>query len=513
MGIRSRTNLAVPNTLPSNPVWNKPSDWLSLGTPTTNQIKILFGVWDHDSNFAAIRCSGACSYDWGDGTAIENVAAGTLAQHNYNFANVGNTTSQGFRQAVITITPQAANNITAFRINEKNATDTNTSTSSTYGFLEIVMNCPNLTTLNVGTATTTNTQIPRLLQNFEMQGTISGTLNFPSAFYNCVGLRKCTLITTGLTGSSSNLFNSCRSLTEVNIGTMAGATSIASIFLGCYSLVVAPPLAPTGFCDTAFQDCYSLTNISPLNLASATSTYQMFIGCRGLVNVGNIDARSSLDGTSMFGNCTSMRSIGNIDLRSDTAGVGLLGGCVSLKSAGNIDVRARTNLTSLLNGCTSLLSIGTITNTAATNHTNILLNCTSIQNAPTFSQTANVTNWTAAFSGCASLINVPIYTIGAANLSDCFNGCLSLEIAPAWNYSAITTGTNLFAGCRSMSKGIIANAPAVSHSYANCKLSSTAINAVFTALPTATATITINTNYGSGASTPSIATAKNWTVA
>jgi hypothetical protein len=50
-------------------------------------------------------------------------------------------------------------------------------------------------------------------------------------------------------------------------------------------------------------------------------------------------------------------------------------------------------------------------------------------------------------------------------------------------------------------------------SVANCKLSATALNEIYTNLPTVTAqTITITGNYGTATDDPTIATAKGWTV-
>jgi hypothetical protein len=53
----------------------------------------------------------------------------------------------------------------------------------------------------------------------------------------------------------------------------------------------------------------------------------------------------------------------------------------------------------------------------------------------------------------------------------------------------------------------------VSINYSNCRLSATALNAIYTALPTITTqTITVTGNWGTATDTPSIATAKGWTV-
>jgi hypothetical protein len=60
--------------------------------------------------------------------------------------------------------------------------------------------------------------------------------------------------------------------------------------------------------------------------------------------------------------------------------------------------------------------------------------------------------------------------------------------------------------------GTMSNAK-VSIDYNNCNLSATALDAIYTALPTVSAkTIKITSNWGAATDTPSIATAKGWTV-
>jgi hypothetical protein len=50
-------------------------------------------------------------------------------------------------------------------------------------------------------------------------------------------------------------------------------------------------------------------------------------------------------------------------------------------------------------------------------------------------------------------------------------------------------------------------------SVASCKLSATALNEIYTNLPTVTSqTITVTGNYGTATDDPTIATAKGWTV-
>jgi hypothetical protein len=65
-----------------------------------------------------------------------------------------------------------------------------------------------------------------------------------------------------------------------------------------------------------------------------------------------------------------------------------------------------------------------------------------------------------------------------------FNGCTSLQSVPLFNTAAITSATSIFLNCSSLSQGRT-NGIRFNISYANCKLSTSALNDIFTGLGTA----------------------------
>jgi len=70
----------------------------------------------------------------------------------------------------------------------------------------------------------------------------------------------------------------------------------------------------------------------------------------------------------------------------------------------------------------------------------------------------------------------------------------------------------MFGSCSSLSKGALSGTKE-SISYASCKLSGAALDEIYTNLATVTGkTITVSNNWGTASDTPSIATAKGWTV-
>jgi hypothetical protein len=76
----------------------------------------------------------------------------------------------------------------------------------------------------------------------------------------------------------------------------------------------------------------------------------------------------------------------------------------------------------------------------------------------------------------------------------------------------VSVTTTAFTSCFSLSNISRCTIP-ITFTVASLKLSGPALNEIYTALPTVTAqTITVTGNYGVAAHTPSIATAKGWTV-
>ena len=80
--------------------------------------------------------------------------------------------------------------------------------------------------------------------------------------------------------------------------------------------------------------------------------------------------------------------------------------------------------------------------------------------------------------------------------------------------SSAANGATLFVTCSSLARAPVTGMR-FSFSVASCKLSATALNEIFTGLPTVTGqTITVTGNYGISQAgyNPTIATAKGWTV-
>ena len=102
-------------------------------------------------------------------------------------------------------------------------------------------------------------------------------------------------------------------------------------------------------------------------------------------------------------------------------------------------------------------------------------------------------------------------TANGTNFSSMFLNCYSLQSVPALNTANGTNFSSMFQNCYSL-QSIGCTNIAADISVANCSLSGPALDAIYANLATASKTITVTGNYGTASDTPSIATAKGWTV-
>jgi hypothetical protein len=127
--------------------WVRPADWLTLPTVGDTEQKFvgLMAITNDDSNFAALLARGAYTVDWGDGT-IEDIADNVQAEHLYDYSAISNATlsSRGYKQVIITVTPQGAGNLTLININRKHS-QTGLQAYET-GWLDIEVGSPNFGT-------------------------------------------------------------------------------------------------------------------------------------------------------------------------------------------------------------------------------------------------------------------------------------------------------------------------------------------------------------------------------
>ena len=139
--------------------YTRPSEWIDLPSVTSGEdiIHLLVAVFEDGDNYLGFRCAGDFEVDWGDGfttgyTANHPTTGGDVTSYNIQYSGVSSatTTSYGYRQAVVTITPQSGQTLTNFDIDEVPFGGTGGYGNTYSGILEIRLSVPNLTSGDLG---------------------------------------------------------------------------------------------------------------------------------------------------------------------------------------------------------------------------------------------------------------------------------------------------------------------------------------------------------------------------
>ena len=168
-----------PITTSDNLGWVKPSDWLDYTVPAASDQKVIgtVAVFNQDSNYFAVNITttDASNYtvDWGDGTSA-NFASGVTAEKNYTWASIssGTLTSEGYRQAIVTITPTTAGRtFSNLQLNRRHSALT-ASTTIFSPWLSLSISAPNATSITLAGSPDATKVVTGLAQQIQIFSSI-----------------------------------------------------------------------------------------------------------------------------------------------------------------------------------------------------------------------------------------------------------------------------------------------------------------------------------------------------
>ena len=388
-----------------------------------------------------------------------------------------------YKIATVTITPQAAQNLTTVNFNVKNSTAGLQRYAS--GWLELAIAGSNITSLVIGAGTTAVSYT--YLENINIVQL--GAITTFSSLFASVGMRNITINLPAAVTNMTSMFSGCTSLTTVSLSNTAAVTNMTSMFSGCTSLTTVPffNTAAVGNMTSMFNGCTSLTTVPLFNTAAVTNMTSMFNGCRALTTVPLFNTAAVGNMTSMFSGCTSLIAVPLFNTTAVGNMTSMFSGCASLITVPLFNTAAVTNMQTMFSGCAALTTVPLFNTAAVTGMSQMFLNCTSLTTVPLFN-TAAVTQMAQMFNGCTSLTTVPALVTSSASFASMFLNCFSLARIQAKDFN-------------------------FTFAVALCKLSAAALDEIYTNLPIAVGqTITVFGNYGIVGDNPAIATAKGWTV-
>ena len=433
----------------SSEEWQRPSDWLPMPTNITSANQTFVGlhaVIENADNYVAFlftTSAGQYQVDWGDGTVtLHN--SNTIAQYQYNFATISNSTltSRGYKQVIITVTPVSGNLLTC-NFQTRFVTSPVQNQPYSTGFLDCILSMPNASSgssISFGGGTVRHSYVER----FNIL-TIGICTNLNSLFLNCFSLQSVPLFNTVNVTNMVNMFANCYLLQSVPLFNTQNVTTMISMFANCNSLQSVSLFNTVNVTNMVnmFNNCYSLQSVPLFNTQNVTTMISMFFNCYSLQSVSLFNTQNVTNMQSMFANCNSLQS-------------------VPLFNTVNV-----TNMQSMFAQCARLQTLPLFNTVNVTNFVSFIPNSHSIQSIPNFSTnsitTALGSNFTNIFDSCSSLDRIQMIFSRPVSMTNCqlsrtalveiFTNLVdrtsttsaNINITGNWGATALTVGERLIA--------------------------------------------------------------------
>lgn len=556
--------------------WVRPADWLTLPGLNGTQEKFvgLFAVYDTDSNFLAFSFNGDFIVDWGDGHT-EYFNSGDKAQHAYRWDRTPSSTqtSRGYRQVIVTVTPQSGNHLTSMSLNRWHD---NVAIDDYYyvevPWLDISVSMPNADSGDsIYFGTDSNSSMSSLEKVTIVNAGGCSDMEYLVG-YNCRNLGEFNLLSAPNLEYMYDMFYNCVSLKNVNICNLPAANDMEYMFQGCYSLehIELTGLSSVEYLSDIFYDCYALKSVKMSGLVNVTesplydlvSSYVDQPNTRSLTledlnSVENLDDAFYDWGSDFKGHLklTGLTALTDIDYglgyNYDLESVELYGltnatsayetfyecyalknvvlegteklesteymfeYCYGLEKAPMFDTSAVTYMYGMFYDCNSLVDVPLYDTSKVEDMGYMFYDCYSLKTIPQF-DTSSVEYFYDMFEDCYSLNTIPLLdTSKGTDMQYMFSYCYALQKLPALDFSLCSNADYIFGSyCTSLGAAPFKNT-ATYISYYNCCLSRNAIVNIFRGLAPATEDIDVSYNYGVDTLTAedrAIAYDKGWSV-
>jgi hypothetical protein len=513
------------------PNYQRPSAWRTLPSVTAGS-QIIYGtcaVYNNDSNFLAVQIQGAYNVDWGDGTTGA-FGSNVKASKQYTTTTYTGLTSdvyQGYKTLVVTITPQAANNLTNITLC---ALHSQTGLNQYYStpWLDIRMSAPFATAISFSDVQPFFNKPPsKKLEQIEFIGTAPLST---VVLGGCANLQKIVAFPSVRAVTNwQSMFHSCFRLQELPatmVETRSNTGTLAYSFYNCLNLRYIPASFSSRNCTSnigMFQGDANLRTIPNMDTSTSTDTGQMFNGCALLEEVPPLDLRKTTSMYYMFAGCFNLKTIPPF-IGSGVAGAccanfqGIFQNCQSLTRVPVLDTANGTDFSYMCYG----LATTTIPQYNYTKATTLfgMFRYASVQYVPDFNTTTALTTTAYMFDGCPTIQYCPGITMSkVTNVTSMFNSAVSLQTVPRLDWSSVTDATDVFTNCTSLSY-IGITGMCASFAITNAPMGATALNDLYSSLGvvgasgTGAKTLTVTGCYGSGrGDNKGIAHVKGWNVA
>ncbi len=420
------------NTKPVNPSsWTRESDWLAMpNVVETDQVFYgLVAIHDVPHNFLTFRAQGAYTIDWGDGTPTENYTSNATARHDYDWSSVSSSTltSRGYRQCMVTVTPQGGNNLTAINLNDKhNQAGLTNYTSS--GWLDIKFSMNNV-----------------------------GTFYLYNSVWRHSVLERCHWVASSCSQTSGNqLFRHCWAMRSIPNLPFASLTDCFFMFGHCDNLgddgyPTLPSTATSNNFHYMFYLNRQLQTAPVLDTGNATNMSYMFRLCCRLKYIPPLNFQNNLYSQYQFQNCFNLELFSDVswDFAKVTRCEYMFSGCYAIRYLPAMDTSAVTRMDGMFLSLRSLTEMPEVDLSACTNAYRLMESCTKVKYTRFVGSNSNITRMDRMFLACYRLEYLPsLDTSSITRADNMFNGCINLKrlTQDTFDLSACTRINGMFAG-------------------------------------------------------------------
>jgi hypothetical protein len=508
--------------------WQRPADWLPLPvlTPTESKFVGLLAVFNHDSNYVVLYAAGGYTVDWGDGV-VEDVQGGTSCTHLYNYDDFAGTESErGYRQALVTLTPQPGAELTEFGL-QAYLPDELAPFEFQSNWLDIAFSGPDTQSLDIGGKFSDDSFVMPVRLNM-LEKIVIASHNLTSMDMMFYYLNSLKVVECDFSGvlSLNETFEYCSGLEQVDF-VFPDAADLSYIFAYCRNLKKARIVAPNGIdFSRAFSYAEALVE-AKIDSPNGTNFERTFADCTALQLV-EVDTRNATSMEYIFGWCETLRKAPLLNTANVTNFSGMFASCYALEEVPLYDTSSGVDFSSMFSNCAVLKEVPLYDTSSGVDFNSMFRNCRAMKGIPTL-DTASGVNFSEMFGGVGCAFLPAINTSNGVDFTAMVESSPNLVSVPQFN---VMNGESFysFAGyCFSLSKVGIRNWPVPPESiyggwvgasylaaFENCRLSAESLNQILLDLPVVEnyQMISVSGNYGVSqlAFDPSIATAKGWTV-
>ena len=396
--------------------------------------------------------SGAYSYFYGSWSWGETVIEPIKAEHrySYNAVSAASRCSRGYRQVIVTITPQAGANLTMVDLSPRHSSISQDDASAPW--LDLALNLP----LAEGGASIVFCGYERY-STYDYLGSVEritihdagGASNFGWLLYYAGALRVFQLHRAEALEEMDGMFCYCHALEHVQLPPLPHVTTASEAFYECTSLRQLNLEGMASLSDASYL-VYGCNLLKQLRLAGITSLTSLEWACQEAPELERVwieDAEALESTANLFYNCRSLRQV----VISGAERIEQMGGmfqyCSALEIAPELHTAEVVDMHEMFAYCTSLRHVPQYDTANVTTMESMFSGCQALETIPPF-DTRKVTTMRWMFSSCTTLNRLPRLDLRAVEtMEGMFSGCYGLITLPLLNTEAVQTMTYTFSGC------------------------------------------------------------------